>query len=120
MNTAGLLLSHDANVNAPDEDGATPLLTAARNSYVDLMGLLLRYNADVNKPDKDGNTPLLHALYANRTGMISHVFSPVVEDPGRHDPNTVRLLLEAGANTNVPEKDGPTRTHKIPRGRLHY
>lgn len=49
----------DVYLNAPNDDGNTPLhLAIKRGAHVDTVKLLVEQGAGVNTPDKDGHTPL--------------------------------------------------------------
>jgi hypothetical protein len=57
-------IEYDADINAKDEDGWTPLFWASRGYYFkDVSGLrlLLEHGADVNARADDGFTPLHRA-----------------------------------------------------------
>ena len=67
-----LLDKHEANVNAPDSNGHTPLHLASRRRLVNwvapsknstpVVDILWEYGADLYARNKAGNTPLLEAL----------------------------------------------------------
>ena len=60
-----LLLQHQADVNAQDDNGFTALMFAARRGNISITQELLRCaNVDVNIQDKDGHTALYLALAA--------------------------------------------------------
>ena len=48
----------DANIDAKDKDGRTPLQLAARNGNIEVVKFLVSEEADVNARDKHGATPL--------------------------------------------------------------
>jgi ankyrin repeat protein len=52
------LIERGANVNAKDEEGATPLMIAAGMGRVEMVKLLLSKGADVNARDNSGVTAL--------------------------------------------------------------
>lgn len=83
-----LLLEQGANVNAVSAAGRTALtLAAAQRRALPAVKLLLRQGAQVNQQDENGYTAL---LWAARQG----------------DVETLRLLLERGADTQVRVRKG--------------
>jgi ankyrin repeat protein len=108
-----LLIERGADVNAANRAGATPLIRAA-TSY-EKTRLLVAAGADVRVRTALGNTPLL--LAARRAGNSRTVrlllesgadaarrndagISPVLAGAASGDPETVRLLLGAGARAD--------------------
>ena len=82
---AELLLAYGANVEARDTNGATPLSWAAGVEGQDTSEVtrtLLKFGSNPNAKDDDGATPL---HWAARAGT----------------PETIRLLLEAGAQIDA-------------------
>ena len=57
-NIVNILLQNDADVNAADGDGLTPLHDAAYNGHTDIVDLLIENKADINAKDIYGLTPL--------------------------------------------------------------
>lgn len=94
-------LQRDANVNAQDMDGNTPLHAAALSGRSDLANLLLGHRAEVNAQDAEGNTPL-HA--AARLGRR----------------NLANLLLERGAEVNAQDARGNTPLHQALKSYLGH
>ncbi len=76
--TARLLLEHNADVDAKNDEKRTPLHKASTWGRTETAKLLLQYKADVNVQDDDGRTPL---HYASCNGH----------------PKTAELLLSYGA-----------------------
>lgn len=94
--SAALLLKHQADPNAIDDLGYSPLIKAPMNIYnnfpgfyqmteqdvVEIATVLIAHGADVTFADEFGNTPLTEAAFSCQ-------------------PNVVRLLLDKGANVNA-------------------
>lgn len=59
-----LLVAHNANVNAPDTNGATPLHTTASAGLASAVAGLANAGANINATDKAGRTPLHYAIAA--------------------------------------------------------
>jgi len=97
------LIEYNANINARDEYGWTPLYPASRGFYLkdgSVLRLLLERGADVNaRADKDGSTPLHEA---SRYGALE----------------AVRLLLEHGADVEAVDFDGKTALQVV--GKASY
>lgn len=94
------LLSGGADPNAPDGDGNTPLHLLLDHwppvKTSDITSLL-NAGADVNAVNQQGKTPIFVALPSTNTRQAVEV---------------LRLLLDAGANTNVTyDGDGNTLLH---------
>jgi ankyrin repeat protein len=90
---AEMLLDAGAGINARNRHkefgpGNSPLSAAVYQDRRDVVGLLIERGADVNQGD-DANWRPLHLAVAN----------------GRLE--TARMLLEAGASTNVRTEDAP-------------
>jgi hypothetical protein len=87
------LIEYDAEIDAGDKDGWTPLCWASRGHFFkdgSVLRLLLECGADVNAPaDNDGFTPLHRA---SEHGALE----------------VVRLLLEHGADIEAVDVDGRT------------
>ena len=56
-----LLLEHDADPNAPQEGGFTPLHAAAQNGDMQTIQTLLFHGADVDIKSAEGKSPLDYA-----------------------------------------------------------
>lgn len=59
-----LLVARNANANAPDTNGATPLHTTASAGLTSAVTGLANAGANLNAPDKAGRTPLHYAITA--------------------------------------------------------
>lgn len=83
-----------SNVNERNESAycnGTPLFAAIRNPNPEMLAALIRAGANVHRKDRNGQTPLICAIAETKT------------------PESIRMLLEAGADINVTENiDGMT------------
>jgi quinoprotein dehydrogenase-associated probable ABC transporter substrate-binding protein len=81
------LVGKGADVNKVDDQGATPLTSAARQRHPEMIELLIAQGADVNLPNSDGTTPLVAAV------LRDHVPS-------------IKVLLAKGADLEKPGPEG--------------
>ena len=85
-----LLLSHGANVDQPSKAfHKTPLFQAAYQGDTEIVGILVKAGCNVNHLDSSGNNALREAIL------------------GKHS-DVVGLLVEAGADPMLKNKDGET------------
>ena len=107
IESAKLLIDAGANVNQVTNYGWTPLLIATNNRHYKLGAFLIERGADVNIANKGGWTPLYLAT-DNRN--IEGGDYPVPKMDLDH-LDFIKILLDKGANPNVPVKDNTlTRT----------
>jgi len=66
------LLAVEADPNAEDEYGNTPLLMPSVNGYYEIVRLLLAAGADPTKPNKSGHTPLDGAKNSEMRHLLQH------------------------------------------------
>ena len=86
LNAVEEALESGANVNGVDEEGRTALMFAGFNGHSDIVLTLLEAEAGIDRRDLMGRTSLLYAA----TGPF---------------PETVRILLDKGAEPNVVDSD---------------
>jgi ankyrin repeat protein len=79
-------------VNAPDANGAAPLLLASLYGHTEVTQLLLEANAEPDKRDEDGTTALHKATYAGQNDIVT-------------------LLLQHNADPNLPNRSGALPLH---------
>lgn len=89
-----VLLSHGADTSARDAQGWTPLHVASHYGVREGVSSLLGAGAKIDVLDNAGMTPLHHCAFSIRFG--------------HHYPSAAKLLLEAGASSSSPNKDGYT------------
>jgi len=90
------LLKNGANINARDENGWTPLMSACFQSNSKIIEMLLKNGADVNARKKDGSTVLVYAV-------LSACNSEIIDNS-----EIIEILLKNGANVNARNEDGRT------------
>lgn len=86
-NRVKFLISKGADVNKIDNQGATPLTSAARQRHPDMVELLIEQGANVNLQNSDGMTPLVAAVM-------------------RDDVPSAKVLLGKGADIEKPGPEG--------------
>ena len=88
---ARLLLEAGADVHARDDEGRTPLMMESGNPETVRVLLAAGAVADVNLQDSRGSTALM----------------------GSYDPAVTQVLLEAGADPALTDKDGKTALDQV-------
>ena len=89
-----LTLDAGADVNAKDRFNGTGLIRAAERGYATIVARLLETDIDVDHVNRLGWTALLEAV--------------ILGEGGPEHIETVRLLVEAGADVDIPDEDGTT------------
>jgi len=125
LEIADLLIKAGADVNMKDNTLQSAYLISTIEGYVELLKKTLESGADVHSTDSDNGTGLIRASdrghieiirellktdirvnHVNRLGWIALHEAVILGDGGRRYTEVVRLLVEAGADVNLPDKDG--------------
>ena len=89
-----LTLGAGADVDAKDGYNGTGLIRAAERGYPRIVARLLETDIDIDQVNRLGWTALLEAV--------------ILGEGGRPHVRTVRLLVDAGADPNIPDESGTT------------
>lgn len=89
-----LTLENGADVESLDSYNGTGLIRAAERGHVEIVRELLKTDIDVNHVNNLDWTALLEAI--------------ILGDGGEQHTEVVRLLVEAGADVNLPDGSGTT------------
>ena len=97
------LLDRGADPNARTSNGGwTPMYYATCVMHLEGLQVLLESKADINSQDDEGRTPLFYFLYINRTHSSLEAMKV----------DTVRRLLEHGADPNIPNNNHTSPLHQ--------
>jgi ankyrin repeat protein len=100
--TVRLVLAHGGDVKAKDGIGATALMAAAINGNAEVTRLLLAKGSDVNAVTIDSYETV-------KNGPIAlGLFTPLILTVPYGGFDTVKLLVDAGANVNAADTRGMT------------
>jgi ankyrin repeat protein len=110
-----VLFEGGAEINAGDQDGITPLVSAIINGHYDVAGLLLEKGANPNAADRTGRTPL-YAAVDFHTMPASNRPAPKEIDNELGSLEVVKSLLSKGANVNAQLKQQVPYRAKLDRG----
>lgn len=92
--TVRLALSHGANLRATNADGDTALIPAARRGYVEVVNELVKAGVPPDATNNLGLTALIEAV--------------ALGDGSDKYEKTVQILLDGGADPNLPDRGGIT------------
>jgi|GEM_PF-1432955 len=102
---AEFLCANGADVSAKDKTGCNALITAAGTHNVELVKVLLAHRSPVDAESDLGETALLGAVkYLQRLQMLAEKQLDLA--PKKIDYETIRILIEAGADPAQKNKYG--------------
>jgi ankyrin repeat protein len=105
LESARVLVSGGADVNAVDPNGIAPLLMAITNDHVDVARFFIEQGAQVNAIDWYGRSPLWAAVEARNMDVDNATFVNGVDRASMLE--LIALLLEKSADPNVRVKETP-------------
>lgn len=122
LKCAELLLAHGANPNIKNKSGEMPLMYAVHEGHHNIVALLVENGATIGFRDNDGNTALMYALSRGQLNIakllitnaqISEINicntdgqSALVLAIAKQYMPIVQLLIEKGADCNLPHPNG--------------
>jgi ankyrin repeat protein len=127
LEAASLLIAAGADVNRQDRTRQSAYLISTSDGYLDLLRLTLANGADVHSTDSYNGTGLIRAAdrghveiirqllktpikidHVNRLGWTALLEAVILGNGGARHTEVVRLLVAAGANVNLPDRQGVT------------
>ena len=127
MSRARQLISRGADVNAKDDTEQNAFLIATSEGYDELLELTLRQGADVNAKDSFNGTGVIRAAerghwrivdrlvtegvpvdHVNDLGWTALLEAVILGDGSERYQRTTRILLDAGADPSIPDRQGVT------------
>ncbi|XP_034949784.1 ankyrin-1-like [Chelonus insularis] len=125
-----LLIEHNADIEAVDKRGQTPLFEACICENFEAVECLLKNNANPNARDESGSTVLHRSclMESETTCQIIQLLLKYNADVNAvcdigHSPlfgacqfggfAIIKILLENNANPNIVDQDGETPLHRI-------
>lgn len=126
--TVKALIEAGANLNLRDNRQDNPLLYAGAAGLLDIVKLVVEAGADTKLTNRFGGTALIPACergheavvemllthsdidvnHINRLGWTGLMEAVVLSDGGPVHQRIIRMLIEHGADVNIPDKDGVT------------
>jgi ankyrin repeat protein len=125
---AKVLIDAGANVNALDDMHDSPFLYAGASGYTQIVRYCLQHGADFTVFNRYNGTALIPACerghvetvkeilkrkdfpidHVNRLGWTALLEAIILSDGGAAHVQIVQLLISAGCNVNIADKDGVT------------
>lgn len=128
VTTAKVLIEAGADVNIQDDMKNNPFLYAGAEGYVEILKLTINAGADPAITNRYGGTALIPASehgyvdvikllldntdidvnHVNNLGWTALMEAIVLSDGGESQQETIKLLIENGADVNIPDKNNIT------------
>jgi len=127
VEAANLLIQAGSDVNAKDSIEDSAFLLAGASGYLEILRLTLEAGADLKSTNRYGGTALIPAAHHGHVETVRELLATAIEvdhvnnlgwtalleaiilgDGGPRHTEIVRMLLAAGANPNVADRQGVT------------
>lgn len=123
-----VLIEAGADVNIQDDNRANPFLHAGAMGYLEIIRLLVKAGADTTLTNRYGGVALIPACerghvevvqelltttdidvnHINNLGWTALMEAIILSDGGKTHQEIVQLLIDHGADVNIPDHDGVT------------
>ncbi|MFK2796470.1 ankyrin repeat domain-containing protein [Bacillus cereus] len=137
VKTAKMLIESGADVNIQDDMKNNPFLYAGAEGYLDILKLTIDAGADPTITNRYGGTALIPASengyievikelltrtnidvnHVNNLGWTALMEAIVLNNGNETQQQVIRLLIEHGADVNIPDHDGVT---PLEHARAHH
>lgn len=137
VKTAKVLIEAGADVNIQDDMKNNPFLYAGAEGYLDILKLTIDAGADPALTNRYGGTALIPASehgyidvikelltrtnidvnHVNNLGWTALMEAIVLSNGNEKQQQVIRLLIEHGADVNIPDNDGVT---PLEHARAHH
>lgn len=127
VESARLLIEAGADVNAQDKKLDSPLLLSGASGYLEILTLALKAKPNFKVYNRFGGTALIPACerghvevvrallnsdvdvnHVNNLGWTALLEAIILSDGGLRHQEIVRMLVAAGAELNIPDREGVT------------
>jgi ankyrin repeat protein len=127
IDAARVLINAGADVNAKDNIQDSAYLYAGARGHLEILKMTLANGADLKSTNRFGGTALIPAAerghvetvqtlidagvavdHVNRLGWTALIEAVILGDGGKRHQEIVAILLKAGANPNLADRDGVT------------
>ena len=127
IDAARALIEKGADVNAKDDIEDSPYLYAGARGHLEILKMTLTHGADLKSTNRYGGTALIPASerghvetvrtlieagvkvdHVNKLGWTALLEAIILSDGGASHQRIVGLLVDAGADVNLADRDGVT------------